>query len=74
MSVHGEFERLLDDCLSSLTANEAADAAGWRQGLERARALKRDSLSDAARAALALIGTDTPKAPCLLYTSPSPRD
>ena len=63
MSVHGEFERLLGDCLSFLAASEAAEAEGWCQELERARALKRDSLSDAARTALALIGTRTPDTP-----------
>jgi len=65
MSVHGEFERLLGDCLSFLSASGSEDADRWNQHLERARALKGDSLSDAARAALEVIDSRDPETPRL---------
>lgn len=63
MSVHGEFQRLLDDCVAFLETSSATDAAGWGERLERAAALLDDSLSAAATAALEVVGERGPESP-----------
>ena len=63
MSVHGEFQRLLDDCVAFLEKSNATDAARWRERLERASALRDDSLSAAATAALEVVGERGPDSP-----------
>ena len=63
MSVHGEFQRLLDDCVAFLEKSSATDAASWRERLERASALRDDSLSAAATAALEVVGERGPESP-----------
>jgi hypothetical protein len=52
VSVHGEFQRLLTDCVTFLETSSAEDSERWCQQLRDADALREDSLSLAAQAAL----------------------
>ena len=48
MSVRGEFQRCLGDCLAFLEASAPAGAERWRAALRRAGALAEDDLSQGA--------------------------
>ena len=63
MSVHGEFQRLLGDCIAFLETSSAADAAGWQERLERASALQDESLTAGATAALEVVADRGPQSP-----------
>lgn len=63
MSVHGEFQRLLAECVDFL-ANNSARQSDWPASLERADAHVEDSLNEAATMVLALrSGVDALEAP-----------
>jgi len=69
MSVHGEFQRLVADCIEFLVASSATDS-DWPDSLARADARVSESLSEAAAMVLALhSGPDALEAPSFAANS-----